>query len=253
MLLAEIHGKRLPEAEGNEDWLTSAVFGHLRHVKPSVFWPQLFSCAKNLGLGRTSLAAQLLAAGVRFEDFTDITARFWYSSAEFGEPDVILRFTGPAVCPLIVLIEVKLNSTKSGIGAHDQLARYLALLDSPSALLDWKCPQDRRCLIYLTRTFAKREIEESIAASSSRDAANRIFGIEWLDVLECAKRDAAREPLLDEVARFLSARGFEAFRGFGSGVNFDPMPRGGFYSSAYFKSSKALCTGEIIHGRFYGI
>jgi hypothetical protein len=37
MLIAEIHGKRFPEAEGQEDWLTSAVFGHLRHIPPGVF------------------------------------------------------------------------------------------------------------------------------------------------------------------------------------------------------------------------
>lgn len=252
MLLAEIHGKRLPEAEGNEDWLTSAVFGHLRHVKPSVFWPCLFSCAENVSLERSSLSAELLSAGIRFEDFTEIAVRFWYSTAEFGEPDVILRFTGPASCPLIVLIEVKLNSAKSSVGANDHLARYLALLDSPNTLADWRCPQDRRYLVYLTRAFAKREIEESIAASSCRNAATRIFGLEWLDVLECAKRDAAREPLLDEVARFLAARGFEAFRGFGSHVGLNPRPRGKFYSRAYFKS-QASCAGEITHGRFYGI
>jgi len=36
MLIAEIHGKRFPEAEGQEDWLTSAVFGHLRHIAPGL-------------------------------------------------------------------------------------------------------------------------------------------------------------------------------------------------------------------------
>ena len=35
MLLAEIHGKTLAEGRNGEDYLTSAVFGHLRYVPSS--------------------------------------------------------------------------------------------------------------------------------------------------------------------------------------------------------------------------
>jgi hypothetical protein len=33
MLIAELHGKRCAAIEGNEDYLTSAAFGHLRNVR----------------------------------------------------------------------------------------------------------------------------------------------------------------------------------------------------------------------------
>ena len=51
MLIAEIHGKRFPEAEGQEDWLTSAVFGHLRHIAPGAFWADLLDRARTLETG----------------------------------------------------------------------------------------------------------------------------------------------------------------------------------------------------------
>lgn len=151
MLLAELHGKRFPEAEGQEDWLTSAVFGNLRHIQPSVFWRGLFLCARSVEDKGVSLTSELDAAGIRFENFTELTTMFWRTCSKYGEPDLILRFTGPTVRPLIVLVEVKLNSSKSGVGENDQLARYLALLDDPAALPDWQSQEDRRYLIYLTR------------------------------------------------------------------------------------------------------
>jgi hypothetical protein len=48
MLVAEVHGKRVAEAQDAEDYLTSAVFGHLRYIPPSVFWPDLFALATGL-------------------------------------------------------------------------------------------------------------------------------------------------------------------------------------------------------------
>jgi hypothetical protein len=48
VLLAEIHGKTLEVARDNEDYLTSAVFGHLRYVAPGLFWDELLKRAKGL-------------------------------------------------------------------------------------------------------------------------------------------------------------------------------------------------------------
>lgn len=254
MLLAELHGKRFPEAEGQEDWLTSAVFGNLRHVPPSVFWKSLFSRAQSVGAIQVSLASELNAVGVRFKNFTKLTIIFWQNCPNYGEPDLILRFTGPHVCPLIVLIEVKLNSAKSSSGQDDQLARYLALLDDPTALPDWQCPEDRRYLVYLTRAFAAQELRESIAASARPDAARRMFGLEWRDVLETAVNEGPEGSLLSEVAAFLKGRGFEAFRGFRECPHLAPAPVGTFYVRDYFQPSEAhLRTDVNTSGRFYGI
>jgi hypothetical protein len=175
MLLAEIHGKRLPEIEGSEDYLTSAVFGHLRLIPPYVFWKRLFQRAKNVGDPPVSLADDSRHMGVEFQRFTNLSVDFWRNCSDFGEPDLLLRFTGPGVCSLIVLIEVKLDSTKSGVREDDQLKKYLSLLDDRAALREWMSDDDLRYVVYLTRSFAKVELQESIAASGKLDAERRML------------------------------------------------------------------------------
>jgi hypothetical protein len=178
---------------------------------------------------------------------------FWKDCLKFGEPDLLLRFTGDAVKPLIVLIEVKLNSTKSGVGDNDQLAKYLALLDDGSTLPNWKCAEEHRYLIYLTQTFAKLELEASVLASGRPDAARRMFGLEWRDVLEVSASEANGGFLLSEVADFLKGRGFEAF----GGMRQPALPSitlagGGFYGSDYFKHDDFIRSQQELRGMFYG-
>jgi hypothetical protein len=253
MLLAELHGKRFPEVEGVEDWLTSAIFGNLRQVSPPLFWPSLLRRAMSVGVPQVSLAGELNALGIRLDQYTELTTVFWKDCGNYGEPDLILRFTGQNVFPLLLVVEVKLNSTKSGIGTDDQLAKYLALLDNPAALPAWTCARDLRYVIYLTRAFAKLELEESVLASGKPDAERRIFGLEWRDVLETAQLEASSEELLAEVAQFLKGRGFEAFRGFRTSQSLSVEPIGGFYGSEYFSGCEGpIWTEQGVTGRFYG-
>jgi hypothetical protein len=93
MLIAEIHGKRFPEAEGQEDWLTSAVFGHLRHIAPGAFWANLLDRARTVGKG-VSLYSRIHADGIRLNQYSKLTIHFWKSWENYGEPDLILCFSG---------------------------------------------------------------------------------------------------------------------------------------------------------------
>ena len=218
MLIAEIHGKRFPEAEGQEDWLTSAVFGHLRHIAPGAFWADLLDRARTLETG-VSLYSRIYADGIRLNQYSKLDIHFWKSWENYGEPDLILCFSGGNQSPLIVVVEVKLDSGKSATGENDQLKRYLQLLDDRHALRLLFPESNHRYLIYLTRIFSKLEIADSIRTSVSAgicDAQDRMFGLQWQDVLESASDNSAGEPLLNEVAQFLKIREFEAFRGFRS-------------------------------------
>jgi hypothetical protein len=253
MLIAEIHGKRFPEAEGQEDWLTSAVFGNLRLIPPSVFWPSLFERALTIETPAVSLASELSRNGIELNAYTALETLFWKDCTKFGEPDLLIRFTGDAVKPLIVVIEIKLNSTKSGVGENDQLVKYLTLLDDGSTLPDWKCAEDHRYLIYLTQTFARRELKASVLGSGRPDAARRMFGLEWRDVLEVSASEANGGFLLLEVAEFLKGRGFDAF----GGMRRPALPSielaGGFYGSDYFKHhDNFIRSQEELRGTFYG-
>ncbi len=189
MLLAEIHGKSVPEAQGSEDYLTSAVFGHLRYVPADVFWPELFAAA-----GLT------LPAGA-----TELDVQFW-PRTEFGEPDLILTFSYPDSPALVVIIEVKLWSGKSGTGEHDQLVKYLrAVPNAP--------------LIYLTPANPFAEIADSLNSPHRVSGdEHRLFGMRWQTLHDIARRtaDAAPPPfdqILSDVAKFLRRMELSGFDG----------------------------------------
>jgi hypothetical protein len=256
MLIAEIHGKRFAEAEGQEDWLTSAIFGHLRHIPPGIFWPDLFRRAFDTGEHRTSLYSRICAAGIQLANYSDLSILFWKCFERYGEPDIILHFSGGSQAPLIVIVEVKLNSGKSGAGEDDQLKKYLDLLDNWDTLFPYrKVDTNQRYLVYLTRNFAKMEIEESVNLSigaGKKDATERLYGLQWQDVLECAETNQDPRALLKEVAEFLRRREFEAFRGFRSSAPLLEPTSGAFYGPRYFETNLSiLISDQGIRGRFY--
>jgi hypothetical protein len=249
VLLAEIHGKRLPAAEEQEDWLTSAVFGHLRLVSPPLFWEQLFNRAMSASAIKRSLVSEMNQRGILFERYSELETRFWTCFPKYGEPDLLLRFTGVGIPPLTVVIEVKLNSGKSGVGSNDQLVRYLQLLRNKEQIPEWNV-EDHRVLVYLTRSFAQNEMNESLALAPDDDS--NLFGLEWRDILETAQAFAAKNQLLHEVYRFLRGRGFEAFHGFRELSLPSPLPGGRFYGYKYFQSgAHSLAAYGSTPGRFY--
>ncbi len=222
MLLAEIHGKTLEVARDNEDYLTSAVFGHLRYVSPGPFWDDLLKRARGLpgpGGQEPSLGSMLADAGRSPSAYSRLEVRFWRHHATHGEPDLILHFTADGRPPLVVLIEAKLWSEKSGTGDRDQLVRYLRVLED-LALAGVNVPADAaRFLVYLTPGESLVEVADSTARvdDPARDRP-RLFRLQWQDVLEAA--DAAwpgsQEPtctILADVACFLRTLGLEYFRG----------------------------------------
>jgi hypothetical protein len=185
VLLAEIHGKSVPEARDAEDYLTSAVFGHLRYVPPHVFWPELFAAA---GL--------VLPAGA-----TLLGVKFW-DRVGGDEPDLILTFEYADSPPLVVVVEVKLWSGKSGTGEDDQLVKYLRGV--PNAVL-----------VYLTPRDPLAELRESVRSGGD---AHRLYGLRWQTLHDIARRTADTAPppcdlILRDVARFLRRMGLSGFDG----------------------------------------
>ena len=223
MLLAEIHGKTLQVARDSEDYLTSTVFGHLRYVPPRLFWPALVAAAKRVpvpGACETSLGQALAARGIDPAKYERLEARFWKSHPALGEPDLLLLFAGGPQPPLVVLIEAKLWSGKSGVEENDQLVRYLGVLDDLDAVGLGVPPEACRFLVYLTPRESFAEVEESLAWSEAPERdRGRLFRLRWQDVLEAARRSSwdAPEPartILADVAAFLGRLGLEYFAGF---------------------------------------
>jgi hypothetical protein len=222
MLLAEIHGKALEAARDNEDYLTSAVFGHLRYVPPGPFWDDLLKRAKGLpgedGL-EPSLGRVLADAGLPPSAYSRLEARFWRQHATHGEPDLILVFTAAGLRPLVVLIEAKLWAEKSGTGDRDQLVRYLRVLEDLAAVGIHVPADAARFLVYLTPGESLVEVADSAARvdDAARDLP-RLFRLQWQDVVEAAggAGPGSLEPartILADVACFLRTLGLEYFRG----------------------------------------
>lgn len=228
MLIAETRGRTIEEVVDNEDYLTSAVFGHLRYIPPGIFWPQLFQCALGMEDGST-LAHTLRERGIDLTSYSRLATHFWPSHPKLGEPDLILQFSGPSVPNVYILIEVKLNAGKGGSGEKDQLGRYMRLLDDLETLADFNAsPGDHRLLVYLTPREVFSELQASLETMPDRAIyRDRMFRLQWADIADLAKTLAESMPtpldggaaawsklILTAVSKFLNRRNLAYFHGF---------------------------------------
>jgi hypothetical protein len=130
---------------------------------------------------------------------------------------MVFSFTGPEVPALVVVVEVKLWSEKSGAGEFDQLARYLRLLDDLSNLQIGLSEDSIRFLLYLTPRESIHEISETLSSNrSEKNDEQRVFRVQWQDLLVSAvaasrSRTHFSTRILQDVARFLKRRGLEYF------------------------------------------
>jgi len=252
MLLAEIHGKRNEAITRDEDYLTSAVFGHLRHVTLATFWESFFSRA--LAVDGRSFADELTLHKFAFARHCEFTMTFWPSYPDFGEPDILVRFVDLHGQVLLLIIEVKLFSPKSGEGEEDQLTRYFDLLRDLNSKASAGTDSCHIGLIYLTHRYALDELQTSVGLISDYPGIPPMFTLQWQDLLEASRAYAYCEPLLGEVTKFLSERGYEAFRGFRKPQFAGQIQHSGFYRSIYFRVPLMLFgrNGQGSNGGFYG-
>jgi len=256
MLLAEIHGKHMEVVESNEDYLTSAVFGHLRLLADNKFWEALLQSLRSLDGRGVSLRDELVAAGVTLEFSLPPKILFW-PWTKYGQPDLLLHFRSASGRPLVLVIEVKLYAEKSSTGENDQLCKYFNLLHDDQELerlfgMEFSAPEV--ALIYLTERFCAADVLESVSLSKHSDAASRMFPLQWQDMTSLIRKLNPKEDSpLDEVRRFLERRNYDHFRGFQPHpLNMRP-PANGFYSITYFEETAGyLQLLGTTPRRFYG-
>ena len=252
MLLAEIHGKRNTSIERDEDYLTSTVFGELRRVSSAQFWGQFFKRA--ISITGENLWAELVSNQFKVGDRCVFSITFWPSYPGLGEPDLLLRFVDTTGRVLLLVIEVKLLSAKSGTGKDDQLRRYFDILQDSKQKLLAGTDDYLSGLIYLTHRFSLDELRDSVALTLNDRGPRWMFTLQWQDLLEVARDCEEEDPILSEVAVFLRRRGYEAFRGFANPQPGAHLGQGGFYRSIYFRASQELFNQleKELDGRFYG-
>jgi hypothetical protein len=171
--------------------------------------------------------------------FSRLKVFFWREHETHGEPDLILVFTANGRPPLVVLVEAKLWSEKSGTGDRDQLVRYLRVLEDLDAVKVHVPAEADRYLVYLTPRESLAEVEDSAARldDPARDRS-RLFRLQWQDVLKAADKACPGSPepactILADVAHFLRELGLEYFKGMS---RLDDLPLlepgfGGFYKA----------------------
>jgi len=209
MLVCEVRGGRTLRSKGlQEDYLTSAVFGHLRYLPPECFWPSLFGKAEACD-DSGSLHDLLVNEGLNVARYESLTVDFWpWKGKRIGRPDLIMKFKGSNMRTLRIVMEVKLQSRKSRKGRgkrRDQLADYCKLLKTPKMLSTfiYLTPRDDWCQEDLDDTFKNRP--------GLAKCRNRIFRLHWYDLAAVAKAEKrkARHPygmILSDISQFLQRR-----------------------------------------------
>jgi len=222
MIEAELRGKVLRgQLQDDEDFLTSAVFGLLQYVPPSIFWTEVLTRAKSCeGKPFVERCKEL---GAHIANYEKMDVYFWPVHQTFGEPDLLFVFSGGDQPPLCYIIEAKLWSNKSGREEQDQLNRYLAVLKD-SRWLDKVTGFRGRValpgLIYLTPRASWVELYDSIKHAPDHPIAeSSLFLLQWQDILEVARQVSPQagklgQAMLTRIADFLGHRGLAYFRGF---------------------------------------
>jgi len=221
MIEAELRGKVSSDLQDVEDLLTSAVFGLLQYVPPSIFWPEVL--ARAVSCEGKPFVERCKELGVRITEFDKVDVHFWPVHQKFGEPDLLIVFSGGSQLPLCFVIEAKLWASKSDGEQQDQLNRYLhALKDSEwlGEVTGFGGPVALLGLIYLTPRAAWLELYDSIDhAPEYLVAESRMFLLQWQDILQVARQvlpqaDEPQRSMLGQIADFLEHRGLAYFRGF---------------------------------------
>lgn len=149
--------------------------------------------------------------------FARLNAIFW-PEHKSGIPDLILHFSGNHSRSVAILIEAKLNATKSGLGDDDQLARYLRVLDSLGDLRP-PIPADAITVaVYLTTVDSRNELIESLKEYGDDDQSRqRLYQLQWQDLINAIDQTQPNSLLerlvLGDVREFLRVRNLEYFSG----------------------------------------
>jgi len=226
MIQGFLRGK-IPEVERMEDALTSAVFGRLRYLAPqSVLIPSLgqaVDCVSN-----QYLSDYLKALSIYLNDYNEADIVFWPRMAELGEPDlmIILSSSNHDVQELLLVVEVKYKSPKSGTGENDQLRRYFEAVTHHLKRFD----NDRISnfagrvgpIVYLTEFSAAEEIQASQKEIDLKlgYSAYPIFNLRWSSIykslLEVGETDQSGKLVIEDLISLLSYLNLQHFTGISS-------------------------------------
>ena len=226
MIQAELHGKLL-EIENSEDILTSNVFGLLKYLPHDVFL-NILNRAETL-------------SGRKFDfDLKGYIPEFifWENIEGYGEPDLIIKFHNKDGYELILCIEIKYYSSKSGEGDNDQLRRYFEALT-----VSTKEKSHFLGVVYLTKYPSRKELEDSLKHIKERkldDTDEKLFQLRWFEITKSlqeyhGKLNGSEKLILEDLIRYLKHKNFVEFTKFSFQAEEFDLPRDQFYILDYLE------------------
>lgn len=225
MIQAVFKGKSLGY-EWKEDILTSTVFGILKCIRPDMLLIPFIESAFLYNEQRTQLWETLFSEGIELRCYREIEYVFWTWNQNYGEPDLILIFRNHihGLEDLLLVVEAKFKSGKSGTGEKDQLARYYEAINSDidnfaeSSVSSFK--GRKGFIVYLTETKAYLDIETSnkIIQTKHQEVEEIVFHLRWHQLSKTIEKmyqfyTLFEKTMVDDLIKYMDKLGLRDFSG----------------------------------------
>jgi hypothetical protein len=186
LIQAVLEGKSLGY-EYTEDILTSTVFGTLKYLRPDMILIPFIESAFLYNGKRTTLWEKLNSEGIELRCYQEVEYVFWTWNQNYGEPDLILIFRDHVhgFDDLLLIVEAKFKSGKSGTDENDQLVRYFEAINNDienfteSSVSSFK--GRKGYIVYLTEAEAYSDITATTKIIQSRyiEIKENVFHLRW--------------------------------------------------------------------------
>lgn len=222
MIQAVLEGKSLGY-EYKEDILTSTVLGATRYLKPEMALIPFIELAFLYNQGRTTLWERLKSEGIELRCYRDVEYIFWPCNQKSGEPDLILIFRDHVhgLDDLLLVVEAKFKSEKSGTKENDQLARYFKAVTSDlESFIEPKVSSfkgKKGYIVYLTEAEAYSEITASTEIIENRhNIKDNVFHLRWHQLRKTFEEmypyySSFEKTIIDDLMNFMERLGLRDF------------------------------------------
>jgi hypothetical protein len=225
LIQAVLGGKSLGY-EYTEDILTSTVFGTLKYLKPDMILIPFIESAFLYNEKRTTLWEKLNSEGIELRCYREVEYVFWTWNQNYGEPDLILIFRDHVhgFDDLLLVVEAKFKSGKSGTEENDQLVRYFEAINNDienfteSSVSSFK--GRKGYVVYLTEAEAYSDITATTKIIQSRynEIKENVFHLRWHQLYKTLEKmyphySSFEKIIVDDLMKYMEKLGLRDFSG----------------------------------------
>jgi len=225
LIQAVLEGKSLGY-EYTEDILTSTVFGTLKYIRSDMLLIPFVESAFLYNEERTTLWEKLNSEAIELRCYREVEYAFWTWNQNYGEPDLILIFKDHVhgFDDLLLVIEAKFKSGKSGTEENDQLVRYFEAINNDienfteSSVSSFK--GRKGYIVYLTEAEAYSDIKATTKIIQSRytKIKENVFHLRWHQLYKTLEKiypyyTSFEKSIVDDLMKYMEKLGLRDFSG----------------------------------------